>query len=161
MDCKIRIKTVQRDYKGMSIFERAAYDLMIEENFSLLDEEGVIESILFGKLTQNGDECTLTYNEEDRDEMFNTSTKLTFKTATPDNISLIRTGTIDTFMYFEGGKRHLCVYNTGIMPFEVCIFTKSVKNKLLEDGTLEIKYLVEIKGACAQETTLKLEIEKV
>ena len=46
------------------------------------------------------------------------------------------------------------------MPFEICIYAKDVDNRLLTDGYLEINYIIEIKGACAQKTTLKMEIEK-
>jgi hypothetical protein len=59
-------------------------------------------------------------------------------------------------MYFEEGKRHICVYDTGIMPFEICIFSRTVDNQLMSSGTLNLVYLVEIKGACAQKTVFKV-----
>jgi hypothetical protein len=64
-------------------------------------------------------------------------------------------------MYFEEGKRHICVYNTGIMPFEICIYSKTVDNQLMTNGYLELVYLVEIKGACAQKTVFKMEVERI
>jgi hypothetical protein len=47
------------------------------------------------------------------------------------------------------------------MPFEICIYSKDVNNQLHTNGYLEIAYLIEIKGAAAQKTTLKMEVEKL
>ena len=160
MKYKIKTTTTQTDYKGKSIFERAAEELMIEESFSVADDEGTIETSLYGELESVGDIYTLTY-EEETEGMGGVYTEVKFDTNKPSEISISRTGAIDAFLFFEKGKRHVCVYNTGIMPFEICIYAKDVDNRLLTDGTLEIIYLIEIKGACAQKTVMKMEIEKV
>ena len=47
------------------------------------------------------------------------------------------------------------------MPFEICIFSRTVENQLATNGTLNLVYLVEIKGACAQKTVFKMEVEKI
>ena len=88
-------------------------------------------------------------------------TELKFDLSKPKEVSIIRTGALESFMYFEEGKRHICVYNTGIMPFEICIYSKCVDNKLLTNGYIEITYLIEIKGACAQKTVMKMEVEAI
>ena len=44
------------------------------------------------------------------------------------------------------------------MPFEICVFTKSVKNTLLQDGVIELDYIVEIRGAQAERTQFKIEV---
>ncbi|MBE6673862.1 MAG: DUF1934 domain-containing protein [Ruminococcaceae bacterium] len=160
MKYKIKTTTTQTDYKGKSIFDRAADELMIDETFSTMDEEGTIETSLYGELEFVGDTYTLFY-EEETEGMGGVNTEIRFDTRKPYELSIARTGAIDAFMYFEKGKRHICVYNTGIMPFEICIYAKEVDNRLLTDGYLEINYLIEIKGACAQKTVFKMEIEKV
>lgn len=160
MECKIKITTIQKDYKGKSIFDHAADELLIEESFSPLDEEGTMETSLFGTLEKSGDNYFLRY-EEEAEGMNGTFTEVRFTETEPKSVSIVRTGALDSFMLFEEGKRNVSVYNTGIMPFEICIYTKSVDNRLLDDGCLEITYLVEIKGACAQKTTLKMEIDNV
>ena len=88
-------------------------------------------------------------------------TELSFNMEKPKEISLSRTGALESCMYFEEGKRHICVYNTGIMPFEICIYSKTIDNQLMTNGYLELAYLVEIKGACAQKTVFKMEVERV
>ena len=159
MEYKINIKTSQTDYKGKSIFERAADELMIEETFSAMDGDGLIETSLYGEFDSVGDTYTLSYQEES-EGMGGVYTEVKFDTRRPDEISISRTGAIEAFMMFEKGKRHICVYNTGIMPFEICIYAKDVDNRLLTEGYLEITYIIEIKGACAQKTVFKMEIEK-
>lgn len=160
MRYKINITTTQTDYKGKSIFERAADELMIEESFSDMDEDGTIETTLYGEMDSVGDTFVLSY-EEESEGMGGVNTEVKFDTRRPDEISISRTGAIEAYMYFEQGKRHICVYNTGIMPFEICIYAKDVDNRLLTDGVLELTYLIEIKGACAQKTVFKMEIEKI
>lgn len=160
MKYKIKTTTTQTDYKGKSIFDRAAEELMIEESFSVTDDEGTIETSLYGELDFVGDTYTLSY-EEETEGMGGVYTEVKFNSNKPEQVSISRTGAIDAFFYFEKGKRHVCVYNTGIMPFEICIYAKDVDNRLLTDGVLEIIYLIEIKGACAQKTVMKMEIEKL
>ena len=160
MDVKIKITTSQTDYKGKSIFDRAADELMITESFSEGADGDVIETTLFGKLLCQGKTCVLEY-DEDGEGMGGVHTQVKFDINGPKELSIVRTGAIDAFMYFEEGKRHVCVYNTGIMPFEICIFAKQVDNRLLDTGSLEIIYLIEIKGACAQRTVFKMEVEKI
>lgn len=159
MKRKIKLTTIQTDYNGKSIFERVADELLINETFSELDESGKIESILYAEIKESERDCTVTY-EEMSEGMDGVNTEMKFKKDAPQEISISRTGALEAFMYFEEGKRHICVYNTGIMPFEICIYSKRVDNRLLSDGVLEIEYIIEIKGACAQKTVFKMEIEK-
>ena len=159
MNCKIKITTKQAEYKGMSIFERAAEELLISEVLSDYDNEDLIETSVYGEFSTQGGVFTLKYDEESQN-MGATHTKLEFSLDAPERISIVRTGAIDTFMVYEKSKRSVCVYNTGIMPFEICIYAKDVDNRLLTEGYMEITYLIEIKGACAQKTVMRMEIEK-
>ena len=160
MKCKIKITTVQSEYRGKSIFERAANELLITESFSEFSGEERIETSLYGEILTKNNECLVVYDEVG-EGMLGVKTELKFNVNAPKQINLVRTGEIDSFMSFEEGKRHICVYNTGIMPFEICIYSKSVTNKLLTEGYIEIVYLVEIKGASAQQTYFKMEVEKL
>ena len=160
MTYKIKTTTTQTDYKGKSIFERAADELMIDETFSMAEEDGTIETTLYGELECVQNQYVLSY-EEEMEGMGGVYTEIKFEKGKPGEVAIVRTGAVDTYMYFEKGKRHVCVYNTGIMPFEICIYAKDVDNKLLTEGYMEITYLIEIKGACAQKTVMRMEIERV
>ena len=160
MKAKIKITTIQTDYKGKSIFERMADELCITDTFSDMDESGTIETSLVGNIDLTNGKYTLTYEESEASGMEGVTTTLSFNEATPKEISLARSGEMSSNMFFNEGKRDICVYNTGIMPFEICVFTRLIDNRLIEDGYLEIVYIVEIKGACAQKTILRMETEK-
>ena len=73
---------------------------------------------------------------------------------------MARTGAISVIMCFKEGSRHTCVYNTEIMPIEMVIYTKRVDNRILDLGYIEITYLIEIGGSCAQKTVMKMEIKR-
>lgn len=160
MEAKIKITTIQTDYKGKSIFDRMADELCITDTFSSMDEGGVIETSLYGNIDFTDGKYTLTYEESEASGMEGVTTVLAFCQASPKEISLARSGEVSSTMFFNEGKRDICVYNTGIMPFEICIYTRSIDNRLIEDGYLEIIYIVEIKGACAQKTVLRMETQK-
>ena len=160
MNSKIKITTTQTEYTGKSIFERAAEELMIQETFDSGIGEDKIETSLYGDVIIDGDTFLVKY-EEEAEGMGGVFTEIKFDINKPKEISISRTGALETFMYFDEGKRHICVYNTGIMPFEICIYSKMVDNRLMTHGYLEILYLIEIKGACAQKTIFKMEVEKI
>ena len=139
-----------------------ADELCITETFSNMDESGVIETSLVGNIDLDIIEgkYTLSYEETEASGMEGVKTELSFYEKSPKEICLARSGEMSSTMYFNEGKRDICVYNTGIMPFEICVFTRLIDNRLIDDGYLEIIYIVEIKGACAQKTVLRMETEK-
>lgn len=160
MNCKIKITTTQSDFKGMSIFDCATKELMMTETISDYTDDEVIETTLFGEFSTQGGKFSLNYDEES-EYMGATHTRVEFPLTNPGLISIVRSGAVESFMVFEYHKRNICVYNTGIMPFDICIFTKSIDNQLLEKGYLELDYIIEIKGACAQHTVMKMEVTRV
>lgn len=160
MNCKIKITTTQSDYKAMSIFDCAVKELMMNETISDYTEDEVIETTLFGDFSTQDGKFTLTY-DENSEYMGATHTKVEFSLKDKELISIVRSGAVESFMVFERHKRNICVYNTGILPFDICIFTKDITNELLEKGYLELDYIIEIKGACAQHTIMKMEVTRV
>lgn len=161
MNSKIKITTIQTEYRGKSMFERMAQELLIEETFSDMDGSGTIETTLYGDIKISDKDYTLSYEEVEESGLGKTETVLKFCLDTPNEISLSRTGEISSYMYFEEKKRHICVYDSGIIPFEICIYTRSIDNRLISDGFLEIEYIIEIKGACAQKTVLRMEAKSL
>ncbi len=161
MNKKIKITTIQNDYKGKTLFDNIASSLLIDETFSLMDEEGTMETTLFGNATISNGVYRLRYKESNDSGMENVTTTIKFKLDAPNEVTLIRTGDVSSVMYFEQGKRDLSVYNSGVFPFEVCIFTASVDNRLIDDGFFEVCYIVEIRGAQAQKTILRLEATSI
>ena len=158
MNCKIKTITTQQEYPAASIFGAIASELDIgsyEESSA-----DVIETYLQGDIFENDDDVAVVYEEIISDQNDACDTRLTFKKSLPTDVVLTRKGAVNTVMQFTQGGRTICVYNTPFMPFEICVFTKSVENRLTDLGYLEIVYLIEIKGASAQKTVFRMEIEK-
>ncbi|MBO5380169.1 MAG: DUF1934 domain-containing protein [Clostridia bacterium] len=160
MKAKIKITTSQTEYRGKSIFERACEELLIKETFDTFQGDDTVETTLYGEISTRGSTFFIKY-EEESEGMGGVFTEVSFDLAKPKEISISRSGALESCMYFEEGKRHICVYDTGIMPFEICIFSRTVDNQLATSGILNLVYLIEIKGACAQKTVFKMEVEKI
>ena len=160
MKAKIKITTSQTEYRGKSIFERACEELLIKETFDTFQGDDTVETTLYGEISTRGSTFFIKY-EEESEGMGGVFTEVSFDLAKPKEISISRSGALESCMYFEEGKRHICVYDTGIMPFEICIFSRTVDNQLATSGILNLVYLIEIKGACAQKTVFKMEVERI
>ena len=122
------------------------------------DERDILEINTFGKMTVDGDRVTFSYDETESTGMEGSVTALTYLKSAPDVVSMIREGAVSATLVFEEGKRHICTYQTPYMPFEICVFTKSVTNTLLDNGKIELDYIVEIRGAQAERTQFKIEV---
>ena len=108
------------------------------------------EMLMEGRLLTSTHRVELVYAESELTGMEGSMTAIGFDRANPDLVSMIRTGPVRTALTFEEGKRHICLYNTPFSEFEVCVRTIKVKNRLLEENTLELDYLIEIHGAQAE-----------
>ena len=71
---------------------------------------------------------------------------------------MIREGAVSTALVFEANKRHHCLYKTPFMPFQICVHTLKVDNRLLSDRYLDLDYIVEIRGAQAERTKFHIEL---
>ena len=108
------------------------------------------EMLMEGKLLTAEHRVELVYAESELTGMQGSVTAIGFEPASPDLVSMVRTGPVRTAMTFEEGKRHTCLYNTPFSEFEVCVRTIKVNNRLLEENLLELDYLIEIHGAQAE-----------
>ena len=135
-------------------------DMFEEHELHIEDEEpeGPIEMYSEGELYITDDRVIIAYDESELTGMEGSHTQVRFERAQDGLVTMMRNGSVNTILVFEEGKRHICTYQTQYMPFEICVFTKSVKNTLLEDGNIELDYIVEIRGAQAERTQFKIEI---
>ena len=122
------------------------------------DERDILEINTFGKMTVDGDRVTFSYDETESTGMEGSVTALTYLKSAPDVVSMIREGAVSATLVFEEGKRHHCIYNTPIMPFEICVRTKKVINRLDINGSLELDYIIEIRGAKAERTRFYMQV---
>lgn len=130
-----------------------------------VEESQQMEVFCDGRLRLTADEFSLTYEETELTGMEGTESQLSFRRADRGLLTMLRTGSVTTALVFEKGKRHICVYQTPYMPFEVCVHTLNIDNRLAVDdgqlgGVLELDYVVEIRGARAERCRMRLEVRE-
>ncbi|MBQ7398552.1 MAG: DUF1934 domain-containing protein [Clostridia bacterium] len=127
------------------------------------DDEGPqsMEMYSDARLRLTDDMFSLSYEESELTGMEGSSSQLSFMRSQPELVTMLRSGSVSTALVFEPNKRHFCTYKTPFMPFEVCVHTLRIDNKLLGDAaTLDLDYIVEIRGAQAERCRLHLEIKE-
>lgn len=139
-------------------------DAFVEGAFDPLqtddDEAQDMEMYSDARLRLTDDMFSLSYEETALTGMEGSSSQLSFIRSQPHLLTMLRSGSVSTALVFEPGKRHFCTYKTPYMPFEVCVHTIKVDNRLLDaEGTLDLDYVVEIRGAQAERCRLHLEIK--
>ena len=117
-----------------------------------------MEMTVEARYHDDGTRVCISYKESELCGMEGSTTSVSFQKNEPQTLSMLRDGTVKTALLFEQGKRHLCVYQTPIMPFEVCVYTRSVRNAIESDGVLEMDYTVELRGAQAERTKFLMRV---
>lgn len=140
---------------GDEIDEFEEFEDEIPENE---EPEGPIEMFSEGELYVTDERVIIAYDESELTGMEGSHTQVRFERSQEGLVTMMRSGSVNTILVFEEGKRHICTYQTPYMPFEICVYTQTVKNTLLENGAIELDYIVEIRGAQAERTQFRIEI---
>ena len=130
----------------------------LEDEILEEEPEGPIEMFSEGELYITDERVIIAYDESELTGMEGSHTQVRFERNMPELVTMMRHGTVNTILVFEKGKRHICTYQTEYMPFEICVNTKEVINTLLENGRIDLDYIVEIRGAQAERTQFTIEI---
>ena len=159
MKCKLKLTTTQEEYLpehlGDALYN-STHDVKSEKNV----ERDYFEVYADGEIIEDGTRIIIRYEEGDSSGMMGSVAEMSFDKSCPKDVNLARTGAVSVIMCFKEGTRQTCVYNTEIMPIEMCIYTRQVDNRFLDKNYIEITYLIEIGGSCAQKTVMKMEITK-
>ena len=125
-----------------------------------IDGDDFVDMITEGELSISDDgEVELSYLENDGTGLEGTVVKLVFNKNNPDLISMLRLGNMSTMLSFEAGKRYKSVYKTPYMPFDLTVNTLEVDNSLLDDGSLYLNYLMEVRGLSSDRVTIFVDIK--
>ena len=162
MEKEIRIRLLSERYE----VEASLFSSGDEENgegMLWFDGEGgqkpeVIEIQSIGTLSAKDGRIEIAYDETEATGMAGSRTAVSFMENEPGIVSMTREGIVSTTLVFESAKRYRCVYQTPYMPFEVCVRTHKVDNRLLTDGVLFLDYIIEIRGAQAERTKFSMQI---
>ena len=154
-EVRIRIKSVRYEVEE-SLFSDEKDRIVAGEEAPVEPETVRINTL--GTMTVGDGRVEIRYEETKATGMDGSTTAVTYMLEQPEVVSMIREGTVSTALVFESGKRHHCVYRTPIMPFEVCVRTIRVENRLMDTKTLMLDYVVEIRGARAERTKFYMEL---
>ena len=164
---KMKIKSVRYDVEE-SLFSKIFADVCdidgeeSDEDGELQFSDGEeIELSTEGVMNIDGEKVELVYEESEITGMQGSKTSVYFEKSNEGFVSMLRSGAVSTSLLFEKGKRHHCVYNTPIMPFEICVKTLKVVNNILTDGALFLDYIIEIRGAQAERTKFELSLVEI
>lgn len=110
------------------------------------------------KTAEDGHEVIeISYTEDD--SMDDTTTVILYDPVKPNSVTIYHTGGVMSTLICEKGVRHISAYQTQLMPFEVAVYTKKCDGGFTfeEGGSLELDYMVEIRGADMQRTTMTID----
>ncbi len=161
MEKEIRIRLKSERYEvDASLFASSEEE---GDRLFFLHEDGepkpdVMEIQSVGTMRVMDGRVEISYDETEATGMAGSRTVISFLEEEKGIVSMVREGTVSTSLVFESAKRYRCVYQTPYMPFEICVHTRKVENRLLVDGTLTLDYVIEIRGAKAERTKFSMQI---
>lgn len=109
--------------------------------------------------TDKGGNVVISYVENADDVQMQTDAKIIFHPSTPELIVMSKEGAINTFLSFEEGKTHVCVYETPYMPFRVYVESSLVENRLLDRGRLKLNYVLNVNDTPPQQFFIDVKIK--
>lgn len=112
------------------------------QNFGNGDTNNV-ELTTAGELNVSDDSYTLKYEESELTGMEGTTTQITV--SNDGIVSLMRSGTVNSNLIFEEGKRHLSYYDTKDGAFSIGVFASYVDTVLEQNyGEISITYAMDV-----------------
>lgn len=150
----VRVKIHSDKYDSS---EALLFDLADEVKESKVKHEDT-EFVTEGLFKCESGEVRLSYDDSELFDGSKSAVCLVYRQESPELVTMCREGDVSTAMVFEPGKRHISVYRTPFAPFELCVRTYSVKNRLETSGTMELNYVIEVHGVHTERTKMKITI---
>ena len=121
--------------------------------------ESVLDTEIQYYLDQNGDRI-IAYEESETTGMEGSSMML--RVSPEDMVSIIRTGTFQTHLVVQKGKKHFCHYETPFGEFAVGVAAKWVRNHLSDEGgSLALRYTVDANSTLLSDNEIRIDIKKM
>ena len=78
-----------------------------------------------------------------------------------DMVSIIRTGTYQTHLVVQPGKKHFCHYETPFGEFAVGVSARWIRNTLTDEGgRLEMRYTVDANSTLLSDNEIRIHVKK-
>ena len=125
------------------------------QNFNGEEQENSVELTSEGFIEHTKDGVEITYEESELTGMKGTTTKITVERA--GIITLNRSGTTNSCLVFEEGKKNLSYYETAEGAFSVSVYANYLEADINRmGGTIELDYTLEVDGAVVGENELSI-----
>ncbi len=100
----------------------------------------------------------ISYIEDE--SMEDTRTLIVYTPSQNGRVSVIHSGAVMSSLICERGVRHISAYKTPVMPFEVAVYAKKCDGSINFEtgGSLELDYLVELRGMDIQRTQMTIDV---
>lgn len=122
------------------------------------EEKQTIQIVTDGTMKQEGDMVYLSYEESEMTGMEGTTT--TFAVG-KDNVILTRTGTVQSKMVFEKGKKNVGLYDMGYGALTIGVKACRMKSTLGPNGgRLELSYGIEIEDLAQGLNSFIIDVRK-
>lgn len=120
------------------------------------EERTETELLTEGTMEQADGKFILSYEDSDA-----TGFEGAITTITAENdsvVSIVRTGTANSNLVIETGKKHHCLYGTPYGDITVGVFTHKIENDLSENGgKLYLKYTIDVNSAYMSDNEIYIE----
>ena len=126
------------------------------------DEKEKTETVLNTEISYDTDkngERVISYEESETTGMEGSVMQLRIS---PENrISIIRTGTYQTHLIVQPGRKHFCHYETPFGDFAVGVSARYVRNKLTDEGgSIRLRYTVDANSTLLSDNEIWINIKK-
>lgn len=124
------------------------------------DDRSETELMTEGTLEEQNGVWKITYEDSDATGFEGATTTITADGS--QLVSIVRTGTANSNLVIETGKKHYCLYGTPFGDITVGIFTHKIENSLSENGgSLYLKYTIDVNSAYMSDNEIYLDIIRI
>lgn len=74
--------------------------------------------------------------------------------------SIVRSGTANSVLSLEIGKKHFCQYGTPYGPLQIGVYTHAIRNTLSTEGRLYLKYTLDLNSSYLSDNEIIMTIQK-
>lgn len=117
------------------------------------------ESELFtpAEITYNKNCITIAYEDTEATGFEGSVTSV--KVTCNNEASITRTGTSNSILLLETGKKSYCQYGTPFGMFQIGVYTHTIKNTLDKDGRLYMKYTLDLNASKLSDNEITITIQ--
>ncbi len=139
--------------------ENNKYLISIETRQVIDGESDKLEVITEGSYIMKNGRCFIGYTEYDQSSPENHYNNLI--KVENNMVTITRRGEMKSQLMLEKGRRHQCIYNTGMGNLIIGVYTKTMKSSLDEHGgNLNVSYTLDFNNGLVSENSFDIKVEE-